>query len=382
MNQYSNILMTDLLNKKIVFVANNAWSILNFRKEVILKFLELKAEVHVVSPYDDKVVQLIQLGCQHHVVEFDNRSTNLVKDIRLYYQLKRLYQRIAPDFIFHYVAKPNIYGSLAAHRLNIPSIAVVTGLGYAFAQKNWLYRMISALYKTAFKFPEEIWFLNQDDADLFIRNGLVNKKLVRVISGEGVDVDYFKANNLTKKTVFTFLMTGRLIKSKGVLLFAEAIERMQAQGYECKGVLVGTYDPTHPDTIQESFVQKWKNNDSFLYMGYQNDVRSILETAHCFVFPSYYPEGVPRSLMEAASMKLPIITTLHTGCKEVVVQGRNGYLVRPQSVNDLVDAMKAIMQLTPEQLKEMGEAGREHMILHFDVQQTIQNYKRAIQAYL
>lgn len=370
------------MSKKILFVANNAWSIFNFRKEIIQKFLSLKFEVHVISPADKYVAPLTQLGCFHHVLDFDNKSTNLLKDIRLYRQFKHFYEKISPDFIFHYVAKPNIYGSMAAARLGIPSIAVVTGLGHAFAVENWLYKLVSSLYKFAFRFPREIWFLNNDDAQLFIKKGIVKKSKVKILKGEGVNVDFYKPKEKQPNDVFTFVMTSRLIQSKGIIDFFVGIEELVKEGLNCKGYLLGTYDENHPDAIDKFYFSEFEANPNFHYIGHQDDIRPFLEMADCFVFPSFYPEGVPRSLMEAASMKLPIITTDATGCRDVVQDGVNGILIPPGDIEANKAAMKKIYHTPSEQLKEMGERGRELMILHFDVAQTVKQYEQVIEKYL
>ena len=135
--------------KTIVFVSNNAWSVYNFRLDVIKWMLSSGYKVVVLSPPDDYAEKLVQQGCRFIAIDFNNKGENPVKDLRFYLRLRSLYRSIAPDFIFHYVAKPNIYGSLAAGARNIPSVAVITGLGYPFANRNWLFRILKLLYRRA-----------------------------------------------------------------------------------------------------------------------------------------------------------------------------------------------------------------------------------------
>ncbi len=375
--------LTDLSHKRIAFVANSAWSMYNFRKEVLTYFLSSGAKVYVITPPDDHVPLLAEIGCRHYAVHFDNRSTNITADIRLYFSLKKCYELIQPHFIFHYVAKPNIYGSIAAHRLGIPSIAIVTGLGFAFARKNWLYRMVKNLYRLAFRFPAEVWFLNRDDAERFKRIGVIKRTTARVMPGEGIDTDFYHPlPRVRGNRVFQFIMTSRLLKSKGITEFVKAIQALQKSGVACEGVLLGKYDPEHPDTIEPAFFEKIKSNSVVKYLGYQDDVRSFLNAADCFVFPSYYHEGIPRSLMEAAAMELPVITTQHTGCKEVVMDGENGWLVKPQSLKDLIKTMRFATEQHPALLKTMGEVGRQHIIEQFSLPYIIEHYDRVVRKYL
>src|SRR5688500_8873224 len=129
-------------NKVIAFVSNSAWSVYNFRLDVIMHLLERGYQILVLAPDDEYSTYLRQVNCKFIPLDFNNKTENPVEDYYFFRQLKKLYRQHRPDFIFHYVAKPNIYGSLAAASLNIPSVAVITGLGYPFAKRNWLYWLV------------------------------------------------------------------------------------------------------------------------------------------------------------------------------------------------------------------------------------------------
>src|ERR1700712_2151293 len=154
-------------SKRIALVSNSAWSLYNFRIDVIRALRNRGYEVLVISPDDEYSPLLVQEGCTFLGITFNNRSESPLQDIGLYLQLKKIYKQTKPDFIFHYVVKPNIYGSLAAANCSVKSIAVVTGLGYSFASKNWLYRVVRLLYRRALKKTEAVWFLNNEDAKIF-----------------------------------------------------------------------------------------------------------------------------------------------------------------------------------------------------------------------
>src|SRR5215467_7353321 len=158
--------------KMIALVSNSAWSVYNFRLDII-RYLNKDHTILVVAPDDEYSALLEKEGCIYAPIHFNNRSENPLKDYDLYLQLKKIYKKYRPDFIFHYVIKPNIYGSLAASACSIKSVAVITGLGYSFARHNWLYRLVRFLYKKALRNTQEVWFLNNEDAAIFI-----NKKIV------------------------------------------------------------------------------------------------------------------------------------------------------------------------------------------------------------
>jgi len=155
----------------------------NFRIDIIRYFIQQGHEVLVLAADDEFAALLRQEGCQFTAINFNNRTENPFSDLALYRQLKQLYARLAPDMVFHYVIKPNIYGSLAAAALAIPSIAIITGLGYGFSRRNWLSWLITHLYTRALRKTKEVWFLNNEDAKYFIEQRIVNVAKTRVLHG-------------------------------------------------------------------------------------------------------------------------------------------------------------------------------------------------------
>ena len=209
-------------------------------------------QVLVFAPDDAFSAKLQSEGCRFIPLVFTNKSENPFQDIRLFRQLRSLYRHWKPDFIFHFVVKPNIYGSLAAATLGIPSVAVVTGLGYAFARKNWLYWIVRYLYQYALRKVKEVWFLNNEDARVFIDQHIVAIQKVRVLPGEGVDTTYFKRQSPAHDRSgepFLFLMSARLLKSKGIGLYADAIRLLQKKKVNARFQLMGFFENEHPAAI-------------------------------------------------------------------------------------------------------------------------------------
>lgn len=350
--------------------------------EVIRYWLGQGHEVLVMAPDDEFSAALVKAGCRFLPLNFNNKGENPVKDILFYFQLKRLYRQWKPDLIFHYVAKPNIYGSLAAARVGIPSVAVVTGLGYAFDRKNWLNRVVKGLYRTALRRASEVWFLNKEDARYFKESGLVNIEKVKVLPGEGVDTAYFAPGSVAgekRSREFTFLMSSRLLRSKGVAIYADAARLLKKKNYAVRFRLIGFFEKEHPDTIAPEDLQRWEKEGLVEYCGFLSDVRGQLASADCFVFPSYYNEGVPRSLMEAASMELPIITSQNRGCKEVVQSGVTGYLCRLNDPFDLADKMERMINLPDAERRRMGEQGRALVIGKFGMDRIVSEYAETLE---
>lgn len=368
-------------NKLIAFVSSNAWSVYNFRLDVIRHLLGKGFRILVIAPDDEYSALLVAEGCRFISIDFDNKTESPFQDIALYRQLKKIYRETRPDFIFHYVIKPNIYGSLAAAKFNIPSVSVVTGLGYPFAKRNWLYFLVKNLYKRAMRKVTEAWFLNNDDANVFITNRIINIQKVKVLPGEGVNIEHFSPDvpaTLPKNGRFIFLMSCRLLWSKGIGVYADAARLLQKKNIDARFELIGFFEKHHPDSISHEQLHLWEKEGLIHFNGFVKDVRPYLKNADCLVFPSFYNEGIPRGLMEAASMELPIITSLSRGCKEVVLNNSNGYVCTPNDPFDLADKMEKMMNLSAEERSRMGKNGRALVTKKFNVSKVIEEYDRTL----
>jgi glycosyltransferase involved in cell wall biosynthesis len=366
--------------KKIALVANSTWSVFNFRMDLI-RHLLMKFEVLVIAPKDEFAGELEKAGCSYLDIHFNNRSENPLRDYALFKALEKIYRSERPDLIFHYVIKPNIYGSMAAARCGIQSVAVITGLGYTFDRHNWLNRIVSILYRRALKKAGEVWFLNEEDANVFLHRKLVSADKIKILPGEGINTDYFfpQTNKpVARSKSFQFMMGTRLLKSKGVGVYVEAARILKKKNHDIRFELIGFFEKNHPDSISEHEVRHWQKKGIIHYAGFAKDVRPFLRQADCFVFPSFYHEGIPRCLLEAAAMELPIITSQNIGCREVVQEGVNGFLVAPNNVMELVARMEEMMALTSAERAELGRKGRELVSARFGIDRILAEYDRTI----
>jgi glycosyltransferase involved in cell wall biosynthesis len=366
--------------KKITLVANSTWSVYNFRMDLI-RHLLLSFDVLIIAPRDEFAEELIKAGCSYRDIHFNNRSENPLLDYSLYKSLEKIYKSEKPDFIFHYVIKPNIYGSLASARCGILSVAVITGLGYTFDRNNWLNRIVSFLYRKALKKASEVWFLNQEDAQVFIQRKLTSADKIKILPGEGINTTHFLPQEnkpVARSKAFQFLMSTRLLKSKGVGVYVEAARLLKTKYRDIRFELIGFFEKNHPDSISDSEIRHWQKKGIIHYSGFARDVRPFLRQADCFVFPSFYHEGIPRCLLEAAAMEIPIITSLNTGCKEVVQEGLNGFLCTPNNITSLVTRMEEMMELGSVRRSEMGKNGRALVSAKFGMEKILAEYDRAL----
>ncbi|MGN6669540.1 MAG: glycosyltransferase family 4 protein, partial [Trinickia sp.] len=282
--------------------------------------------------------------------------------------------------VFHYTIKANIYGSVAAWLARVPSIAVTTGLGYVFIQKSRAASVAKALYRFAFRFPREVWFLNRDDHSAFLNERLLARpERAKQLHGEGVDLEHFGLTPLPHEAHVTFVLIGRLLWDKGVGEYVEAARIVRKQYPHTRFQLLGPVGVDNPSAITQADVDGWQREGVVDYLGEAHDVRPFIAKADCVVLPSYR-EGVPRTLMEASAMGRPIVATDVPGCREVVDDGVTGLLCEVKNARSLADKITRIVQMDEGARRDMGLRGREKVMAEFDEALVIERYRQTLHA--
>jgi glycosyltransferase involved in cell wall biosynthesis len=366
---------------KVLFVANTAWYLYNLRLGVIRHIQSLGYETVCVAPDDAFSEKLVAQGSRFIPVEIEARRTNPLHDAALLLNLYKIYTGENPTLIIHYTIKPNIYGTLAASLARAVSIAIVSGAGYAFSKKNWLNRVVKRLFKVAFSQIREVWFVNPDDRMMFIEEYLVAKHKTRELRGEGIDTEIFNPQRYAKPEpdgTFRFLFSGRLLREKGIGVYAEAARLVKKKYPETEFQVLGFLDRDNPNSVSPQELGEWVAQNRIVYLGKTDDVIPFICRADAVVLPSYYREGVPRALLEAASLATPIITTNHVGCRETVEDGVTGFLVEPQNPADLAAKLIRLIELPAADRQRMGNAGREKMIREFHERLILAEYTRLL----
>lgn len=360
---------------RIALVCNTAWAIYTYRQGLIRTLVAAGVEVVVLAPRDRTFEPLAAMGCRCIELPVASKGTNPLHDLRTLAALYRHYRTIRPNVVFHYTIKPNIYGSIAAKLAGVPSVAVTTGLGYVFIQESRAAQIARRLYRFAFRFPREVWFLNRDDKAAFVeRNLLVHPERARLLHGEGVDLDQFAFTPLAARTDFVFVLIGRLLWDKGVGEYVEAARQLKARYPHVRFQLLGPAGVDNPSAITHEEVAAWQREGVIEYLGEAHDVRPFIAAADCVVLPSYR-EGVPRTLMEAGAMGRPIVATDVPGCREVVAEGVNGFLCEARSAASLATRLAQMIELDIDARRAMGERGRQKVAAEFDERVVVERYK-------
>ena len=359
---------TESKYKTIALVANSTWNIHNFRLNLLDKFIGEGHNVIVIAPVDQYIEYKEKYPKVKHVAlrSMDRDSTNPFKDLLLIAELTRKYKRLKPDLVIHFTNKPNIYGAIAARRAKVDSIAIVTGLGYAFIHNGFIKSVTTALYKYTSKYHKKFIFENIEDRELFENENIISKGQGISVKGCGVNTTYFHPYTnveVNEDMIFTFV--GRLLYDKGVKEFVEAARIIKLRHPKAQFWLVGELDPDNPATVEKDELIEWVDSDIVYYHGFQRDVRPFISKSDCVVLPSYR-EAIPRTITEAMAMAKPVITTDTAGCREAVEDGVNGYLARLRDAENLAESMQKIMSLSQEERKSMGRAGRDIVMHQFD----------------
>tara|TARA_Y100000588_G_scaffold47408_1_gene44715 strand:- start:5071 stop:6120 length:1050 start_codon:yes stop_codon:yes gene_type:complete len=335
--------------------------------------------VLAVAPVDEYVPLLTQLNCHYLPIEIDNSGTHPGRDLQLLWRYLNLLRREKGDIVLTYTIKPNIFGSIAARLCSIPVINNISGLGAVFIDRSWVTGLVVGLYQLSLAGSKKIFFQNRDDQQYFVKAGLVKEQQTECLPGSGVDLSRFSYSPITRSSKnFRFLLVARLLWDKGVREFVSVAREFSQKYRNIDFCLLGQVDTSNPTSISIEQVEMWSSEGIIKYLGEVEDVRPYLQEADCVVLPSYR-EGTPRSLLEAAAIGRPIVTTNAVGCRETVIDGRSGLLCRVRDVKDLAEKMSQILELSFTARLAMGLKGRKHMENTFDENIVIDRYVSTIQ---
>jgi len=362
--------------KKILFTSNVSWAMIKFRYNLLVHWREKGYTLYIVAPYDEFVIELEKIGCIHIDIALSRKGSNPFSDILLTYNLYKIYSKIKPDIIFTYSIKPIIYGSIAAKLAGIDSIAVNIGLGYTFINTNIVAKISHILYRFSLKFTKMVWFINEDDRNEFVKREFVNLDNTLVLPSEGIDTSYFQKQEKEGDKI-VFLLVARMLIDKGIVEFYEAAKLVKETFSDVEFQLLGNIDMENPKGIEEKVLQRWEDEGVVQYLGYAKDIRPYIAQATCIVLPSYR-EGKGMTLIEAGSMAKPLIATNVEGCKDIVIDGYNGFLCELRNSESLAESCKKIINMSEIERINMGNNAQNFVKSNFSVEKVIKIYDECI----
>ncbi len=347
---------------KILLAANTDWYLYNFRLRLAEDIREKGASVTLVSPPGPYATRMKRMGFTWRPLVIDRRSANPLREAETLMGFLALFRREKPDLVGLFTIKPVIYGTLAARLMGVRSIVgFITGLGYLFVNSaRWTrIRQASALhlYRLALRSSRvKVIFQNEADMKLFLEKSVILQDQGRVVPGSGVDPEAFiHAEEPAGKPVILF--ASRLLWDKGVGDLIQAAKILRQNGFSGRIILAGEIDTGNPSSIPRERMERWQAEGLVEWLGFCDDMPALLQAAHIVVLPSYYGEGVPRILIEAAVVGRPIVASDIPGCRVVVQHGVNGLLVPPRDPEALAAALQRLLS-DPSLRANMGKAGR------------------------
>ena len=370
--------MHKLHDSYIIVAANTSWGLYNFRKNLILSLLAEGYRVVAISSHDDYLGKLQSLGCECINIGVDSGGKNPFKDIKTIIQLFNVYRKIQPLVVLHFTPKICIYSSIACSLNNISFISNISGLGVLSSEHGFLSKLVKFLYKLSQRKASKVFFQNEIDRSSFIDSKIVAYDITDRLPGSGVDLDYFTVEKYKKNTNVKFILVARMLYAKGIVEYVDAAKHIKKIYPNVKFYLLGPADVDNPSAISQSTIDSWSNKGYIDYLGSAKDIRKYLSNVDCVVLPSYYAEGVPKSLLEAGAMGKIIVTTDTAGCRDTVDEGVNGFLCAPKNVEDLINKLEVVIKMIGSDRIHMGLNSRKKMEKEFDEKIVLDKYKEEI----
>jgi len=358
--------------KKLLLIAGDPWTLSRFRLEFMEALVKQGLQVQAAAPFTNHFLDvqktLQEKGIILHPLPLKNTGLNPFYDLCTLWHMGILIWNVRPSLLFLYTLKPVLYGSLVGRLLGVRSIfSMITGLGYVFTEQTPLIKkIVSTLYKWALRFNQKVFFQNPDDRDLFITEKLIPSQKDVIINGSGVNLKDYEFSPLSPTRNPKFLFVGRLLKKKGILEYIQAAKYLKERYPETSYKIVGDVHP-NPSSLSLPEILDLSQKYGLQYLGKQDDVRPTLKASTVFVLPSYR-EGTPRAVLEALAIGRPVITTDVPGCRETVLEGKNGFLVPVRNSTTLRDAMEQFI-LYPDLAPRMGAESRLLAQAKYDVHQ-------------
>ena len=363
--------------KNVVFVVNNPEYFISHRLPIGLGLIKQGCTVHLIAP-GECPTQLIQSGFIYHNIKMSRKDKNPLNELLIIWSLARLFMRIKPDLVHLVTIKPYLYGGIAARIAGVHAVvSAVAGLGNLFSHKTYkstiLRCILYPIYRLAFNHNNQITiFQNTNDRDTLLSWGIINKANCVIIRGAGLDLlEYPIKDEPNGIPVISF--AGRLLSDKGVREFVEASILLNARGIEAEFWLIGSPDLGNANTITRQQLSEWHNAGVINYLGYRSDIAMLFSKSNIVCLPSYYGEGLPKVLIEAAASGRAVVTTDHPGCRDAIEPNETGLLIPIKDALALADAIQDLIY-NSDKRTNMGIAGRALAQKEFTIEKIVSEH--------
>lgn len=356
---------------KVLFLVTEDWYFLSHRLPLAEAVLRQGHEVVLATRVREQGQTIAEAGIRVLPIKLRRRSKKPLQELLAILEILEIYRREKPDIVHHVSLKPVLYGSIAAWLARGPKVVnALAGLGFVFSSQRRLARLLRPFVKMAFRLlcnrPGSVVIVqNPDDRAVLLEEAGIAAQRVALIRGSGVPVDQYRVTPEPEGEPVIALVS-RMLWDKGIGEYVAAVQRLRAGGLKFRALLVGIPDPENPASVPERQLRAWHEQGDIEWLGYVDDIPALWERSHLAVLPSYYGEGVPKSLIEAACCGRAIVSTDMPGCREIVRHGVNGLLVPAYDAEQLADAIAMLLE-DPEKRRSMGAKGRELVQQEFSI---------------
>jgi glycosyltransferase involved in cell wall biosynthesis len=358
----------------VAIVANTAWNLYNFRRSLIDALLKEDYRVLLIAPDGPERERLKATGVEYITLRnLRRKGLNPLRDLALLNELRGIYRQQKVTVALHFTIKPVIYGSLAARLTGVRNISTLTGLGYTFLSGDRANGLVRIMYRNALRHAETVFFHNPDDRQLFLDGGLVTGAQSGVVAGSGLRLEDYPLSPYSEAIPGRFLFVARLLTDKGIREYVAGARAAKAVNPSLTFHVLGPFDPDNPSEIGAEELKQWVAEGVIFYEGATMDVRSHLARASVVVLPSYR-EGCPRALLEGGATGRPLLATDVPGCRAVVTDSYNGFLVPPRDAEALASVMLKMSALPTGDLEQMGLRARTVVEERFDLRMVNGDY--------
>ena len=357
--------------KTVLIVSNVTGGLYSFRRELIER-LSKDCRVVVLASDNGRVEELKQLGCEYIETNYDIKGMNPLGELKLLSLYKKYLRSIKPDIVFTYTIKPNVYAGMACASLGIPYVANITGLGTAVENPGLMQKITIPLYRFGLRKAQKVFFQNTANRDFMLSRKMVSGEY-DLLPGSGVNLENYQVLDYPDGETTDFVFISRVVKQKGIDQYLDAAKAIRSKYPHTRFHVCGNCEQEY-----ESVLKELHGNGTIIYHGRINDIAGMHRISQCTIHPTYYPEGMSNVLLESCACGRPIITTDRPGCREIVDDGVNGFVIRQKDSQDLIEKVEKFLALSREERREMGLAGRRKVEREFDRQIVIRKYMEEI----
>lgn len=363
--------------KKIVILSNHIETLSKFRYEFLERLIK-NYKVYIICPKNLEnsfhFNKIKKLNADFFEIKLERKEKNIYKELRIFLKILKTIKLIKPNEILTYTIKPNIYGGIISQILGIKYIPTVTGIGTAFQNEGILKKLVIFLNKIALRKAKRVFFQNNTNLDIYLKNKIVKKEQCQLVNGSGVNLEKFKYDKKIKEEPIKILFIGRIMKEKGIEEYLEVVKRIKKK-YSDRVIfqILGEYE----EEKYKFEIDKLVNEGSLEYLGISNDVRKEISQVHCLVNPSWH-EGMSNVLLEAGAMKRFLIASDIPGCKEIVLDKETGFTFEKKNIDDLEKKIEKFISLSESEYEKYIEKSYNHIKNNFSREKVIEEYLKII----